>query len=63
MARIQISNDPSGQFIVFFPYDPALLTKRSKVIEIYAHVSTKSLRRMRSPLDNLNLERGDIDEV
>jgi hypothetical protein len=27
MARIQISNDPSGRIIVFFPYDPLLVSK------------------------------------
>ena len=27
MARIQISNDPSGQIIVSFPYDPLLVEK------------------------------------
>jgi hypothetical protein len=27
MARIQISNDPSGRIIVPFPYDPLLVTK------------------------------------
>ena len=27
MARIQISNDPSGRIIVSFPYDPLLVEK------------------------------------
>ena len=27
MARIQISNDPSGRIIVSFPYDPLLVAK------------------------------------
>jgi hypothetical protein len=27
MARIQISNDPSGRIIVSFPYDPFLIEK------------------------------------
>jgi len=27
MARIQISNDPSGQIILSFPYDPLLVEK------------------------------------
>ncbi|MBU1206220.1 MAG: hypothetical protein KKH04_04730, partial [Proteobacteria bacterium] len=27
MARIQISNDPSGRIIVSFPYDPLLVVK------------------------------------
>ena len=31
----------------------------SKTTEIYTHVSTKSLGRIRSPLDNLDLEGGD----
>ena len=33
--------------------------KSSKTTEIYTHVSTKSLGRIKSPLDSLNLE----DEV
>jgi site-specific recombinase XerD len=35
----------------------------SKTTEIYTHVSTKSLGKIRSPLDNLNLEGGDIDNI
>ncbi|MEW6456844.1 MAG: site-specific tyrosine recombinase/integron integrase [Acidobacteriota bacterium] len=31
--------------------------KNSKTTEIYTHVSTKSIRRIRSPLDNLNLKK------
>jgi len=31
----------------------------SKTTEIYTHVSTKSLGKIRSPLDNLNLEGGN----
>ena len=58
MARIQISNDPSGRIIVSFPYDPLLVTT-----EIYTHVSTKNLGKIRSPLDNFNLEGGDIDRI
>ena len=73
MARIQISNDPSGRKIVSFPYDPLLVTKvktilryiqeilghqHSKTTEIYTHVSTKSIIRIKSPLDNLNLKKG-----
>jgi hypothetical protein len=27
MARIHISNDPSGRIIVSFPYDPLLVSK------------------------------------
>jgi hypothetical protein len=27
MARIQISNDPSGRIIVSFPYEPLLVSK------------------------------------
>jgi len=58
MARIQISNDSSGRIIVSFPYDPSIVTT-----EIYTHVSTKSLGKIRSPLDNINLEGGEIDEI
>ena len=35
----------------------------SKTTEIYTHVSTKSLGKIRSPLDNLNLEGGEIDKI
>ena len=35
----------------------------SKTTEIYTHVSTRNLGKIRSPLDNLNLEGGDGDEV
>jgi len=35
----------------------------SKTTGIYTHVSTKSLGKIRSPLDNLNLEGGDIDKI
>ncbi len=53
MTRIQISNDSTGRIIVFFPYDPLLVAT-----EIYTHVSTKSIGKIKSPLDNLNLKRG-----
>ena len=58
MARIQISNDASGRIVVSFPYDPLLVAT-----EIYTHVSTKSLGKIRSPLDNLALEGGDIEKI
>ena len=35
----------------------------SKTTEIYTHVSTKSLGKIRSPLDNLDLEGGEIDKI
>ena len=35
----------------------------SKTTEIYTHVSTKSLGKIRSPLDSLALEGGDIDKI
>ena len=35
----------------------------SKTTEIYTHVSTRSFGKIRSPLDNLNFEGGDGDEV
>ena len=110
MARIKISNDPSGRITVSFPYDPLLVEKiksidgrrwdpaekhwsfpnapypphrwgrerdgvkklalglspkfnaSSKTTEIYTHVSRKSLGKIRSPLDNLDLEGGEIEK-
>jgi len=35
----------------------------SKTTEIYTHVSTKSLGKIRSPLDNINLEGGDVEKI
>jgi len=32
--------------------------KNSKTTEIYTHVSTKSLGKIKSPLDDLNLNEG-----
>jgi len=32
--------------------------QRSKTTEIYTHVNTKSIGKIKSPLDNLNLKRG-----
>ena len=107
MARIQISNDPSGRIIVSFPYDPLLVEKaksidgrrwhpaekhwsfpntspphrwgrekegvkklesglspnfsHSKTTEIYTHVSMKSLGKIMSTLDTLELARGGDD--
>ncbi|MGA2317390.1 MAG: hypothetical protein ABSG71_13545 [Thermodesulfobacteriota bacterium] len=71
MARINVSKDPSGRIIVSFPYD-ALLVAEVKTIEGckwhsvekfgffegYTHVSAKSIGKIKSPLDNLNLNRG-----
>lgn len=34
--------------------------KSSKTTEIYTHVSTKSIGRIKSPLDALNLKRGVV---
>lgn len=34
----------------------------SKTTEIYTHVSTKSLGKIRSPLDSLKLEGGENDK-
>lgn len=34
----------------------------SKTTEIYTHVSTRSLGKIRSPLDHLNLEGGESNE-
>lgn len=71
MARINVSKDPSGRIIVFFPYD-ALLAAKFKTIDgrrwhpaekhwsfqSCIHVSTKNIGKIKSPLDNLNLNRG-----
>jgi hypothetical protein len=116
MARIQISNDPSGRIIISFPYDPFLVTKvktidgrrwhpvekhwsfpntshphrggreregvrklespacpvgrelfpkfsHSKTTEIYTHVSMKSLGKIMSPLDTLELAKGVMSDI
>jgi hypothetical protein len=85
MARIQISNDPSGRITVSFPYDPLLVEKvksidgrrwhpvekhreilghqHTKTTGIYTHLSTKNVGKIRSPLDNLNLEGSDSDKI
>jgi hypothetical protein len=41
MARIQISNDPSGQIIVSFPYDPLLVEKVKSIDGRRWHPSEK----------------------
>ncbi len=45
MARIHISNYPSGRIIVSFPYE--------KTTEIHTHVSNKDFVRIRNPLDQI----------
>jgi hypothetical protein len=71
MARINVSKDPSGRMMVSFPYD-ALLVAKVKTIEgrrwhpaekLWSlqnciHVSTKSIGKIKSPLDSLNLKKG-----
>jgi integrase len=37
MARIQVSNDPSGRIIVSFPYDPLLVAKVKTIDGIRWH--------------------------
>ena len=95
MARIQVSNDPSGRIIVSFPYDPLLVEKVNpavalerqlgvppmlypavhncwvKIIDgrrwhpaekhwsfLRLDVGTKSLGKILSPLDTLELPKG-----
>jgi hypothetical protein len=85
MARIQISNDPSGRIIVSFPYAPLLVSKvktiegrrvklengidlryiqellghkSSKTTEIYTHVSSRDLMKIKSPLDQIFGRKG-----
>jgi hypothetical protein len=98
MARIHISNDPSGHIIVSFPYDPLLVSKVKTIdghrwhpaekhwsfpnnpyppprwgrekegvkkleSELSPRFAFEDLQKIRSPLDNLNLEGGDIDKI
>jgi hypothetical protein len=70
-ARIQVSNDPSGRRIVFFPDDPFLISK-IKTIDVrrwllveqfgifksHTDVSMKSIGKIINPLDSLNLKGG-----
>jgi site-specific recombinase XerD len=44
-------------FIVLFDQE-ILGHKSGKTTEIYTHVSTKNIGKIKSPLDNLNLKRG-----
>ncbi len=57
-----INKDGSGNFIVSFSiYVHKLLgSTSSKAIEIYNHVSTKSLGKIKGPLDSLDIKKGVI---
>ena len=70
MARIQVSNNPSSRIIVSFPYDP-LFVEKVKTIDgrrwhpaekhwsfLRLDVGTKSLGKILSPLDTLELPKG-----
>ena len=48
---VNVSKDDSGRIMVTF-------NKNSETTEIYTHVSTKSLGKIQSPLDSLNLKKG-----
>ncbi len=48
---VNVSKDDSGRIMVTF-------NKNSKTTEISTHVSTKSLGKIQSPLDSLNLKKG-----
>ena len=63
--------DPSGRKIVSFPYDPLLVaevkaieggrwhpTEKHRSFQSCIHISTKSIGKIKSPLDNLNLKEG-----
>ena len=71
---IRILKEESGRVRVSFSYNPVFIEKLklikghqllghaySKTTEIYTHVSTKSLAKITSPLDTLNLTKGDND--
>jgi hypothetical protein len=71
MARIQASKDLSGRIIVSFPYHPVLVSKVKTIDGRRWHpeekhcsflrldVSTKSLGKIMSPLETLELAKGD----
>ncbi len=40
MTRIQISNDPTGRIIVFFPYDPLLVATTLPNLGAKLHLGT-----------------------
>jgi hypothetical protein len=77
MASIYISNGPSGHIIVSFPYDPLLVARVKTIDGRRWHLAEKywslpnavgTLEKIlkgniRSPLDNLNLERGEIEKI
>jgi len=61
MASVKISKDiQQDAIVVTFSYDPKFVAmvktieghKSSKTTEIYTHVSTKDLGKIKSPLDN-----------
>ncbi|MDI7260596.1 MAG: hypothetical protein QME90_11825 [Thermodesulfobacteriota bacterium] len=61
MARIQVSNDPSGRTIVSFPYDPLLVSKVKTIDGRKSNPAKKDWSfphtdGILSPLDGLNLE-------
>ena len=50
-------SDKKLSFLIFI--QEQLGHNHSKTTKIYTHVSTKSLGKIRSPLDSLNLKKGD----
>ena len=55
MARIQVSNDPSGRIVVSFPYDPVLVAKVKTIDGRRWHLSEKhwSIHKLDGVLDKI----------
>ena len=62
---VTVSTNDYGRIIVSFQYDPEIVNKVKTIegreghpAERYTHVSTKSLGKIRSPMDSIDLKEG-----
>jgi hypothetical protein len=72
MTRTEISKDPSGRIIASSLYSPLLVSivntikahrrrhvEKFGIFGSYTHMSTETIGKINSPLDNLDPKRGD----